>query len=91
MFLKTHQGRILHSRGLSKKSQCGWHGFLWSCHWWSGSKLTKTWRSHTQGKDLTQHYQLWWIDRLVLADIDLLRGESQNRLQSENKLLTWKA
>lgn len=41
---------------------------------WSGSKLSKTWRSHTQSKDVIQCYQLRWIDRLVLADPDLLRG-----------------
>lgn len=87
MFLKTQQVRILHSRGLSKKvsgdgMDCS--GRVTGGVAANSPKLGEA----TQGRDLTQRYQLWWIDRLVLADANRLRGSSQNQLQSENKQIT---
>lgn len=69
--LKTQQAMTLHSKRVYSTVST-----LVTVQQWDnmnssgcigGSKLSKTWTSITQGKDLAQCHQLWWILKLFLV------------------------
>lgn len=69
--LKTQQAMTLHSKHVYSTVST-----LVTVQQWDnmnssgcigGSKLSKTWTSITQGKDLAQCHQLWWILKLFLV------------------------